>query len=90
MSTELCELRGVFANKLVLDKIADPEGTSLTVSGQPIENITGIDGLIRDGTITVRYIAAGAIVRAFQFIPDSTPFAQTAVDDDGQPVCVDC
>jgi hypothetical protein len=89
MSIELCNQGSFDASEALLQKVIDP-GLPMKVGGATIEHVVEIAHQAHDGLLVIRYVDEYGATTAFQFNPDIGNFADSAVDDDGQPVCIDC
>lgn len=86
---DLCNNDGVHALSLLVDKITNPD-LPLNLGQVSIDRIVSVEHIIRDGLPVVSAITTEGDPVTFQFTPDDEIFAQTAVDQDGKPVCTDC
>jgi hypothetical protein len=88
MSIDLCKETGISANSLLVDKLLDPS-MPMRVGRYTLDHLTDIHHL-GDGKPVVEAITPDGDVVLFDFVPNETPFADTAVDADGKPICEDC
>lgn len=89
MSIELCNTSGVDALSALLEKIASPTRL-LRVGGSVVDRVLIVSHSIEDGRPVVEYTNEFGEVEIFQFVPSDVAFKDTAVDSDGQPICIDC
>jgi hypothetical protein len=82
---ELCEMVGVAAGEAIVSKVADPS-VELTLCSRPVAAITSVEHF-GDGLLVVAAAIAGGDLLEFQFSPDYSRFAVSAMDADGAPLC---
>ncbi|MEK7603371.1 MAG: hypothetical protein AAB459_03975 [Patescibacteria group bacterium] len=84
----LCDLQGHEAMGLLYNKLKNPK-FSLSVGEFSVSRVVAVEHL-NDGRPIIEVTNDTGEIFVFSFDPNPTDFAETAVDSNDRPFCLDC
>lgn len=89
MSLELCSLACGEVSKVIADKLRDP-ALAVSVGGSAIDHIVAVEYQNSSARIKVSCVRGDSARLTFDYPASGDSFSQTAIDQNGEPICIDC